>query len=122
MALPGPSAGLASSGKEPPPHGSWATARRRQAPARRAARRARRRMVRPPSGIARTVTRRTLRLAGFAVNARGRGSVARGRADRPGLNFSSAAPLSRGPKPAPTLARRLEADAGTDPGPGPLIL
>ena len=49
-------------------------------------------MVGPPSGIARTVTRRTLRLAGFAVNARtSRVASVRwpGRADQAGLNFSS---------------------------------
>src|SRR3954471_11027416 len=37
------------------------------------------------------------------------------------LNFSIPAPLSGGRKPPRTLARALEAEAGDDPGPGPLI-
>src|SRR4051794_15438302 len=71
----------------------------------------------------RTVTRRTLRFAGAAVNARtsrvGIG-LGVGQADRPGLNFSIPAPLSLGRKPARMLARALEAEAGDDPGTWPL--
>src|SRR3954447_14265759 len=47
-------------------------------------------------------------------------AVGRPRADRPGLNFSSAAPLSQRPKPARMLAHWLEAEAGDDPEAGRL--